>query len=56
MALIPRPPVTDEERGQHFKLTMKDALAVGLTSIHDAAVDMEDMHFFIKCASQPQIC
>ncbi|TFK96870.1 amidohydrolase 3 [Pterulicium gracile] len=50
MALIPRPPVTDEERGQHFKLTMKDALAVGLTSIHDAAVDMEDMHFFIKYA------
>lgn len=55
MALVPRPPVTDAERGQYFKLTMADALAVGLTSIHDAAVDVEDMHFFINQAAAGQV-
>jgi len=36
MSLIPRPPWSERQMEDYFHITMKDALAHGLTSIHDA--------------------
>jgi hypothetical protein len=36
MALIHEPPWTEEQMKEFFEKTMKDAVAHGLTSIHDA--------------------
>ena len=36
MSLIPRPPWSERQIEDYFHITMKDALAHGLTSIHDA--------------------
>lgn len=46
MALIPRPKWTNETMKQFFATTMKDALAHGLTSIHDAMAHPEHIQFF----------
>jgi predicted amidohydrolase YtcJ len=46
MTLIPRPSRTPSQRLEYFKLTMDHAVSVGLTSIHDAGVELDDIKFF----------
>ena len=49
MELIPIPAWTEELRAEFFDITMKDALSVGLTSIHDADSSPEEIMLFKKC-------
>ncbi|KAL5523809.1 hypothetical protein ACEPAG_7982 [Sanghuangporus baumii] len=44
--LIKKPPLTDVDRLLRFKLTVKDALSKGLTSLHDAGFDPTSLQFF----------
>ncbi|KAH7882126.1 amidohydrolase family-domain-containing protein [Phlebopus sp. FC_14] len=46
MSLIPVPAPTKEQLLSYFHRTMEDALAVGLTSIHDAATDLASVEFY----------
>jgi hypothetical protein len=46
MALIPRPKWTNDTMKRYFATTMKDALAHGLTSIHDAGTYPDHIQFF----------
>jgi predicted amidohydrolase YtcJ len=46
MTLIPKPPWSDRQMKEYFDLTMKDALAHGLTSIHDADSSPRVISFF----------
>lgn len=48
MELIPRPAQSERQMKDYFDLTMKDALAHGLTSIHDADSSPEKIEFFKK--------
>jgi hypothetical protein len=47
--LIPSPALTFETMKRYFTSTMKDALAHGLTSIHDAGAPPEQIRFFKEC-------
>ncbi|KAG6911050.1 hypothetical protein DXG01_004564 [Tephrocybe rancida] len=55
MALIPIPEWTEERTNQFFETTMKDALAHGLTSIHDAMSSPEQISFFRKKAEAGEL-
>ncbi|KAG6844297.1 hypothetical protein H0H87_008078 [Tephrocybe sp. NHM501043] len=55
MALIPTPEWTEERTNQFFQTTMKDALAHGLTSIHDAMSSPEQIQFFKKKAEEGKL-
>ena len=46
MDLIDKPAQTEAEIYECFETTMRDALRVGLTSIHDAASFPKDIAFF----------
>jgi hypothetical protein len=48
MILIPRPPLSERRAREYFDVTMKDALAHGLTSIHDADSQPEAIYLFKK--------
>ena len=45
-ALVERPDPTHEVLEARFNATVKDALAAGLTSIHDAGFDPMSLEFF----------
>ncbi|KAJ3502166.1 hypothetical protein NLJ89_g9011 [Agrocybe chaxingu] len=44
--LISRPPPTNEELSRRFEITVRNALAVGLTSLHDAGFKPDSLAFF----------
>jgi predicted amidohydrolase YtcJ len=44
--LIQKPPLTDENLLKLFNRTIRDALSLGLTSIHDAGLDPMSLAFF----------
>lgn len=49
------PPVTDVHREEHLTTMMNDALAVGLTGVHDAAVAVDEIAFFRKMADDNKL-
>ncbi|KAF8598486.1 hypothetical protein BDV93DRAFT_451112 [Ceratobasidium sp. AG-I] len=51
MLLVAKPQWTDVQRLAFFRRAVKDALAVGLTTIHDAATSIPDIQFFRKMAA-----
>ncbi|KAG6853611.1 hypothetical protein C0991_002835 [Blastosporella zonata] len=55
MALIPTPEWSEERTNQFFETTIKDALAHGLTSIHDAMSSPEQIQFFKKKAEAGEL-
>ncbi|KAH7337232.1 amidohydrolase family-domain-containing protein [Rhizoctonia solani] len=57
MALIDdaKPQWTDAQRLRFFRRTVMDALAVGLTTIHDAATYIPDIEFFKKMATEGKL-
>lgn len=46
MALIRSPPWTFEQMESYLEIATRDALAVGLTSVHDAAATPEFIEVF----------
>ncbi|KAF8583423.1 hypothetical protein K439DRAFT_1661297 [Ramaria rubella] len=52
MTLIPRPQWTHEVMKRYFATTMRDAVAHGLTSIHDAGSSPEQIQFFKTMADE----
>jgi predicted amidohydrolase YtcJ len=44
--LMARMPLTDEVLSKRFAIAVKDATAVGLTSIHDAGLKSVSLDFF----------
>jgi predicted amidohydrolase YtcJ len=48
MDLIPKPPMSEESARDYFDVAMEDALAHGLTSIHDADSRPEAVSLFKK--------
>ncbi|KAG8748322.1 hypothetical protein FRC11_012046, partial [Ceratobasidium sp. 423] len=57
MALIDdaKPQWTDAQRLRFFRRTVKDALSVGLTTIHDAATHVPDIEFFKRMAIEGKL-
>ncbi|KAF8883070.1 amidohydrolase family-domain-containing protein [Gymnopilus junonius] len=53
--LITRAPLTDEEMEQRFQRTVKEALAVGLTSLHDAGLQPDSLAFFKRQAERRRL-
>ncbi|EPT02697.1 hypothetical protein FOMPIDRAFT_1035858 [Fomitopsis schrenkii] len=54
-ALVERPDPTHEVLEARFNATMKDALAAGLTSIHDAGFDPMSLNFFRRQADDGKL-
>ncbi|CAE6470089.1 unnamed protein product [Rhizoctonia solani] len=50
-----KPQWTDAQRLRFFRRTVKDALAAGLTTIHDAATYVSDIKFFKKMAAEGKL-
>lgn len=48
MALVPFPKRTPARLQEYFDKTMEDALQVGLTSIHDASGEDQNVEFYKK--------
>lgn len=48
MSLIPKPPLSERMAREYFDVTMRDAVAHGLTSIHDADSQPEAISLFRK--------
>jgi len=46
MGLVPIPDETPAQVANHFSVAMRDALEVGLTSIHDAGGEDQYVSFF----------
>ena len=44
--LVPRPPATEKQLLKRWSIMVKDAHAVGLTSIHDAGLSPISLKFF----------
>jgi len=55
MTLIPKPPWSDRQMKEYFDLTMKDALAHGLTSIHDADSSPRVISFFKRLSESGKL-
>ncbi|KAH9830731.1 amidohydrolase family-domain-containing protein [Rhodofomes roseus] len=53
--LVERPKPTHETLEARFNATVKDALAAGLTSIHDAALDPMSLEFFQRQAEDGKL-
>ncbi|KIY47011.1 hypothetical protein FISHEDRAFT_46144 [Fistulina hepatica ATCC 64428] len=49
-ALIPPPVLTDEDLAKRFSYTARDALANGITSIHDMKLNVRELGFFKRQA------
>lgn len=54
MALIPVPPPSEAQMTEQLARAVRDALAVGLTSVHDAAVNGRMLAVFKKSV-RPQL-
>lgn len=54
--LIKRPPLTQVDLQKRFKATVDDALAFGLTSIHDAGLKPASLEFFKKFVNFRRFC
>ncbi|KAI6015694.1 amidohydrolase family-domain-containing protein [Pisolithus marmoratus] len=54
-SLIPVPRVSKEDMPRYFERTVKDALAVGLTSIHDASTDLDSVKFYMQYAKSKKL-
>ncbi|KAH9976735.1 amidohydrolase 3 [Lactifluus volemus] len=50
-----KPPPTEVETFENFEITMRDALRVGLTSIHDAASLPSDIAFYRRMADEGRL-
>ncbi|KAJ6570591.1 amidohydrolase 3 [Mycena vulgaris] len=50
--LLKTPPLTEEELLQRFTVTVNDALAYGLTSLHDAGLHPTSLEFFSRQAAR----
>jgi hypothetical protein len=48
MSLVPFPQRTPAQLREYFDKTMEDGLAVGLTSIHDASGEDQNVEFYKK--------
>ncbi|KIN96284.1 hypothetical protein M404DRAFT_16921 [Pisolithus tinctorius Marx 270] len=55
MSLIPLPPPSEADMQRYFERTVKDALAVGLTSIHDAATEPDAIEFYRQYAESKKL-
>ncbi|KAI5990469.1 amidohydrolase family-domain-containing protein [Pisolithus albus] len=55
MSLIPLPPPSKADMLRYFDRTVKDALAVGLTSIHDAATEPAAVEFYRQYAESKKL-
>ncbi|KAI0920404.1 hypothetical protein AcW1_002156 [Taiwanofungus camphoratus] len=55
MALVPVPPWSQRQMEEYFQRAVKDALRVGLTSVHDAAATPEIIDVFRKMADEGQL-
>lgn len=53
MALIPVPPPSEAQMTEQLERAVRDALAAGLTSVHDAAVSNRMLAVFKKSVSHP---
>ncbi|KAJ6518556.1 amidohydrolase family-domain-containing protein [Mycena vulgaris] len=53
--LLKTPPLTEEDLMQRFTVAVTDALAYGLTSVHDAGLDPTSLAFFSRQAANGQI-
>ncbi|KAJ7864326.1 amidohydrolase family-domain-containing protein [Mycena leptocephala] len=53
--LLKTPPLTEADLVQRFKVAVDDALAYGLTSIHDAGLDPASLDFFVRQAARAAI-
>lgn len=49
------PPMTDEKRAEDLEICQRDALALGLTGIHDAGELPEDIAFFRRMAEEGKL-
>ena len=49
--LVPRPPPTEKQLLKRWSIMVKDAHAVGLTSVHDAGFSPISLKFFERLAS-----
>lgn len=52
MGLVPVPPFNEEQMTAFIERAMKDAVAAGLTSIHDAGASPEVIRIIKKLAKQ----
>ncbi|CCM03220.1 uncharacterized protein FIBRA_05344 [Fibroporia radiculosa] len=55
MSLVPVPPPTQDEMEEHLEWAINDVLAVGLTSVHDAAVSIEMLKVFKRMAEEGRL-
>jgi predicted amidohydrolase YtcJ len=49
--LIKKPPITEHDLIKRFNRTIRDAVASGLTSLHDAGFDPMSLKFFKRFVS-----
>ncbi|KAJ7093288.1 amidohydrolase family-domain-containing protein [Mycena belliarum] len=50
--LLKTPPLTETDLVQRFSVAMDDAVAYGLTSVHDAGLDPSSLAFFLRQAER----
>ncbi|KAJ7779933.1 amidohydrolase family-domain-containing protein [Mycena metata] len=53
--LLKTPPLTEDDLVQRFTVAVNDALAYGLTSVHDAGLDPASLDFFARQAAHGTI-
>jgi predicted amidohydrolase YtcJ len=46
--LLKLPPLTETDLKERFTVAVNDALAYGLTSLHDAGLDPSSLEFFVR--------
>jgi len=51
MNLVPIPEWSEAQTTQYFETAARDALSVGLTSIHDASSTPDQIAFFKRCVN-----
>lgn len=55
MELVPIPPFSEKQLTAYIERTLQDAVASGLTSIHDAGASPEVIRVFKKLSEQGKI-
>lgn len=53
MLLIPKPPLSEKQKQEYFDVAIRNALAHGLTSVHDAKASPEMIDFFRRQVDFP---
>ena len=53
--IVPTPTPTNAQLRDYFERTVRDAHAVGLTSIHDASTDLQAITFYKEFASSRKL-